>query len=385
MQARPSCRGEQVGISTKRMSVPFVNIGAQHAAIKAELLEAMGRVIDGGMYVLGAEVDELERQFAELIGVRFAVGLNSGTDALIFALRGLGIGPGDEVITAANSFIASAGCAAMVGARPVLVDVGDDYNIDPECFERAITPRTKAVIPVHLTGRPAKMDAVMRIAKAHNIHVVEDAAQAVCAAYRGTMVGAFGVAGCFSLHPLKTLSAIGDGGILTTNDEALYNEVKVLRNLGLKTRDDAVVWSGNSRLDTIQAAALLVKLKYLEEWTEGRRAHARRYRELLSDLPQVTCPGEEPYERAVYQVFKILADDRDALQRYLAERGIGSAVHYAIPMHLQTVAEELDYTAGAFPVTERQAEQILSIPVYHTLEDEQIEYVAATIREFYAR
>ena len=373
-----------MSISTKRMSVPFVNIGGQHAAIKAELLEAMGRVIDSGMYVLGAEVEELERQFAELIGVRFAIGVNSGTDALIFALRGLEIGPGDEVITAANSFIASAGCAAMVGARPVLVDVGDDYNMDPACFERAITARTKAVIPVHLTGRPAKMDAIMRIAEAHKVHVVEDAAQAVTAAYNGTMVGAFGAAGCFSLHPLKTLSAIGDGGILTTNDEALYDEVKILRNLGLKTRDDAVVWSGNSRLDTIQAAALLVKLKYLDEWTEGRRAIARRYRELLADLPQVTCPGEQPYERAVYQVFKILADDRDNLQKYLAEHGIGSAVHYAIPMHLQTVAEELDYAPGSFPVTERQAEQILSIPVYHTLTDEQVEYVAATIREFYS-
>ena len=372
-----------MSISTKRMNVPFVNIGAQHAAIKSELLEAMGRVIDSGMYVLGAEVEELERQFAALIGVRFAIGVNSGTDALIFALRGLGVGPGDEVITAANSFIASAGCAAMVGARPVLVDVGNDYNIDPASFERAITPRTKAVIPVHLTGRSAKMDAVMRIAEAHNVLVVEDAAQAVLAEYQGTKVGAFGAAGCFSLHPLKTLSAIGDGGILTTNDEALYEEVKILRNLGLKTRDDAVVWSGNSRLDTIQAAALLVKLKYLNDWTERRRAHARRYRELLAGLPQVTCPGEEPHERAVYQVFKILADDRDTLQKYLADRGIGSAVHYAIPMHLQTVMAEFDYAPGSFPVTEQQATQILSIPIYHTLDDEQIAYVAGTIREFY--
>jgi dTDP-4-amino-4,6-dideoxygalactose transaminase len=373
-----------VSTSIRPRSVPFVNVAAQHAAIKAELLEAMGRVIDSGMFVLGAEVDELERQFAELCGVRFAVGVNSGTDALIFALKALGIGPGDEVITAANSFIASAGCAVMVGARPVLVDVGDDYNLDPDGFERAITPRTKVVIPVHLTGRPAKMDAIMRIAQNHNLHVVEDAAQAVCAEYRGTRVGAIGVIGCFSLHPLKTLSAIGDGGIVTTNDSALYEEFKILRNIGLKTRDDAVIWSGNSRLDTIQAAALLVKLKYLEAWTEQRRAHARRYRELLAELPQVRTPGEEPHERAVYQVFKILADDRDALQQFLKERGVGSAVHYAIPMHLQTVAAELGYTAGAFPVTERQAQQILSIPIYHTLETEEIEYVAAMIREFYS-
>ncbi len=370
--------------STTRMSVPFVDIGGQHAAIKAEMLEAMGRVIDGGMFVLGDEVAEFERQFAALCGVRFAVGVNSGTDALIFALRALGVGPGDEVITAANSFIASAGCAAMVGARPILVDVGADYNMDPACLEQAITPRTKAIIPVHLTGRAAKMDAIMEIADARGIPVVEDAAQAVCAAYKGTVVGAFGAVGCFSLHPLKTLSAIGDGGIITTNDAGLYEEFTILRNLGLKTRDDAVMWSGNSRLDTIQAAALLVKLKYLDDWTERRRAHARRYRELLAGIPQVTPPSEEPYERAVYQVFKILADDRDNLQQYLKERGIGSAVHYAIPMHLQTVAAGMGYGPGSFPVTEQQATQILSIPIYHTLADEQIEYVAATIREFYA-
>lgn len=369
--------------SPTTMRVPFVNIGALHAPIRAELLEAMGRVIDSGMYVLGEEVDEFERQFAALCGARFAVGLNSGTDALTFALRALGVGPGDEVITAANSFIASAGCAAMVGARPVLADVGDDYNLDPASVERAITSRTKAIVPVHLTGRPAKMDELMQLAQAHNLHVVEDAAQAVCAEYRGRSVGTIGVAGCFSLHPLKTLSAIGDGGVLTTDDPELYDELRVLRNVGLKTRDDAVVWSGNSRLDTLQAAALLVKLKYIEEWTELRRANARRYRELLADLPRVQTPTEEPHERAVYQVFKIQADDRDALQTYLAEHGIGSAVHYALPLHLNTVAAELDYAPGSFPVTERQAERILSIPIYHTLTPAEIEYVASTIRAFY--
>jgi dTDP-4-amino-4,6-dideoxygalactose transaminase len=228
------------------------------------------------------------------------------------------------------------------------------------------------------------MDEIMRIAQAHKLHVVEDAAQAVCAEFRGTRVGAFGVAGAFSLHPLKTLSAIGDGGIVTTNDEALYNEIRIFRNIGLRNRDDAVVWSGNSRLDTIQAAALLVKLKYLEDWTEQRRAHAQRYRELLADLPQVTTPGEDPHERAVYQVFKIRAQNRDALQEYLKGRGIGSAVHYAIPMHLQTVAAELGYTAGAFPVTEQHAKEILAIPIYHTLRQEELEYVAGAIRAFYA-
>jgi dTDP-4-amino-4,6-dideoxygalactose transaminase len=227
------------------------------------------------------------------------------------------------------------------------------------------------------------MAEIMRLAEAHGLYVVEDAAQAICAEYRGRRVGSIGDIGCFSLHPLKTLSAIGDGGVLTTDDEAVYDELKILRNLGLRTRDDAISWSGNSRLDTIQAAVLLVKLKYIEEWTEQRRAHARHYRELLAGLPQVVPPTELPHERAVYQVFKILADDRDALQRYLAERGIGSAVHYAVPLHLQFVAAELGYKAGDFPVTERQAQQILSIPVYHTLQPRDVEHVAATIRAFY--
>jgi dTDP-4-amino-4,6-dideoxygalactose transaminase len=365
------------------MQIPFVNIGAQHAPIKAALLEAIGRVIDSGMYVLGQEVEEFEQRFAELCGTRFAVGLNSGTDALVLALRVLGIGPGDEVITAANTFASSAGCAAMLGARPILADVGPDYNLDPDSVERVITPRTRVIIPVHLTGRPAKMDELMALAEAHNLYVVEDAAQAVCAEYRGRRVGSIGKLGCFSLHPLKTLSALGDGGVLTTDDPGLYDEIKILRNIGLKTRDDAITWSGNSRLDTVQAAALLVKMQYIEAWTERRRAHAQRYRELLAVIPQITPPDELPHERSVYQVFKLLADDRDALQKYLAERGIGSAVHYALPLHLQTVGAELGYKRGDFPVAERQAEHILSIPIYHTLQDDEIEYVAGCIREFY--
>lgn len=374
-----------MSVRSHRAGVPFVDIAAQHASIRNELLVAIGHVIDSGMYVLGQEVEEFERRFADLCGVRYAVGLNSGTDALIFALRALGVGPGDEVITAANSFIASAGCAALVGARPVLADVGDDYNLDPDSLERAITPRTKAIIPVHLTGRPAKMDQILHIAEAHGLPVIEDAAQAVCATYRGRPVGSLGRVGCFSLHPLKTLSALGDGGVLTTNDLTIYEEVKILRNLGLRTRDNATVWSGNSRLDTIQAAALLVKMEHIEAWTERRREHARQYRNILSSVPQVQAPNEEPHERAVYQVFKIMAEDRDALQQYLSDQGIGSAVHYAVPMHLQTVAAELGYKVGDFPVTERQAEQILSIPVYHTLDALDIEHVGETIRAFYRR
>lgn len=364
-------------------SIPFVDLVASHSAIKADILAAISRVIDSGMFVLGQEVDAAEQAFAELCGTRYAVGVNSGTDALVLALRALGVGPGDEVITAANSFVASAGCAALLGARPVLADVGPDYNLDPACVERAITPRTRAIIPVHLGGRPARMDEITRIAREHGLYVVEDAAQAVCAEYRGERVGSLGTIGCFSLHPLKTLSVIGDGGMVTTNDKAVYDEIRTLRNLGLRTRDDAVEWSGNSRLDTLHAATLLVKMQHIDTWTEQRRQLAQRYRQLLADLPEVQTPDEAPHERAVYQVFKIMADDRDALQAHLAEQGIGSAVHYAKPIHRQSVGVRLGYRAGDFPVTEYQARRILSLPVYHTLEATDIDYIVDAIRAFY--
>jgi dTDP-4-amino-4,6-dideoxygalactose transaminase len=366
-------------------SIPFVDLAASHAPIKSELLAAISRVIDSGMYILGEEVEIAEQAFAALCGTRYAIGVNSGTDALVLSLRALGVGPGDEVITAANSFVASAGCAALLGARPVLVDVGPDFNLDPTCVERAITPRTRAIIPVHLGGRPAPMDEIQRIARKHDLYVIEDAAQAVCAEYRGERVGSLGTIGCFSLHPLKTLSVIGDGGMITTNDSVVYERIRTLRNLGLRTRDDAVEWSSNSRLDTLHAATLLVKIPHVDAWTERRRRHAQLYRELLEELPEVQTPDELSHERAVYQVFKIMADDRDALQAHLLAQGIGSAVHYAKPIHRQSVGARLGYRAGDFPVTEYQARRILSLPVYHTLEAADIEHVAGAIHAFYRK
>ncbi|MGC2520377.1 MAG: DegT/DnrJ/EryC1/StrS family aminotransferase [Burkholderiales bacterium] len=341
--------------------------------------------MDVGHFILGEQVAEFERRFADLCGVRYAVGVNSGTDALIFALRVLGIGAGDEVITVPNSFVASTACIRLAGARAVFVDVGDDYNIDPDKIASAIGPRTKAILPVHLTGRPCDMDAVLRIAKDRGVHVIEDCAQAILAEHKGRRVGAFGTIGCFSLHPLKTLNACGDGGMLTTGDPELYEQLLAMRNIGLKTRDDCVMWSTNSRLDTLQAAILLVKLKYLDRWTVRRRENAERYRQRLRGIPQIRLPlAEKEHQKAVYHTFVIQAPRRDELRAYLAERGIGSGIHYPVPIHLTGAGRELGYPPGSFPVTEAQARAILSLPVYPELKDEEIDLVCSNIKAFYA-
>lgn len=368
---------------TAAVKIPYVNLAAQHAPLKERLIEAVSGVIDRGQFILGQEVTEFERRFAALCQVRYAVGVNSGTDALVLALRAIGIGPGDEVITPPNSFVATASCVAALGARPVFVDVGEDYNIDPALLERAITPRTRAILPVHLTGRPAAMEPVLEVAKAHGLHVVEDTAQAVCAEYKGRRVGSLGTVGCFSLHPLKTLNACGDGGVLTTNDAGLYERFQILRNGGLRTRNDCVAWGYNTRLDTLQAAMLLVKLDYVEEWTEKRRENARLYHQLLADIAEVHPPVDRPYERAVYHTYVIQAERRDALQLYLARRGIGTSIHYPTPIHLQPAAAHLGYGPGSFPVAERLADRILSLPVYPELTRHEIEYVADCVRSYY--
>ena len=365
------------------MKIPYVNLSAQHASIKDELLGAIATVIERGNFILGDEVAEFEKRFAELCGVRFAVAVNSGTDALMLALRSLGIGPGDEVITVPNSFIASTTCIKLVGARPVFIDVGEDFNMDPTQIEPAITSRTKAILPVHLTGHPADMNPIMQTAKRYNLHVVEDCAQAVMAEYRGQRIGSFGTVNCFSLHPLKTLNACGDGGILTTNNESICDQIKILRNLGLKSRDDCIAWSGNSRLDTIQAAILLVKLECLEEWTIKRRSNARFYHKNLNHFGSILCPSEKEYEFSVYHTFIIQAERRDELKEYLAKRGIETAIHYPKPIHLQTVASDLGYKKEDFPVAERQSQRILSLPIHPELGEEGLRVIVNAIEDFY--
>jgi dTDP-4-amino-4,6-dideoxygalactose transaminase len=365
------------------MKVPYLDLAAAQAAIENELLQAVQRVLRHGQFILGPEVAAFERRFAELCGVKYVVGVNSGTDALILALKVLGVGSGDEVITAPNSFVASASAIVLAGARPVFVDVGRDYNLDPMLIESAITPRTKAIVPVHLTGCPANMEAIGAIAQRHRLHVMEDAAQAVLAEFGGQRVGSFGVLGCFSMHPLKNLSACGDGGAITTNDEALYKELLCLRNIGLATREKAVAWSGNSRLDTIQAAILLVKLEWLDRWTQQRREHAEFYRLHLADIAEIEMPPHVDGVNPVHHTFVIQAERRDELKSFLLEKGIGTAIHYPIPIHLQPAAAELGYRRGSFPVAERQAERILSLPVFPDLQPDQRSYVVDCIHQFY--
>lgn len=367
------------------VKVPYLDLAAQHRPLKAELLDAVGSVIDSGQFILGPQVPAFEAALAAVCGTKHAVGLNSGTDALILALRALGGGPGDEVITAANSFVASASAAALVGATPVLVDVRDDYNMDPEALARAVTPRTKAIIPVHLTGRPADMDPILAVAKKHKLSVIEDCAQAIAAEYRGRRVGSMGTIGCFSLHPLKTLNACGDGGAAVTDDAALLAKMVLLRNLGLQSRENCTDWSSNSRLDTVQAAMLLVKLKHLDAWTAARRKNAAFYQEALAGIPGLVAPRDQSFEKAVYHTFIVQADRRDALKAFLAERGIDTAIHYPRPIHLQDAAKPLGKPPGSFPVAERQAGRILSLPVYPELSRSQLDWVAASIREFYSR
>lgn len=362
--------------------IPYVNIAAQHAPIRDELLAAVGRVLDRGNFVLGAEVESFEHEFARACGVAHAIGVNSGTDALWMALRALGIGPGDEVITAPNSFIASVTAIKLVGASPVLVDVGDDYNILPDAIEAAITPRTRGILPVHLTGRPCDMGRIMEIAERHGVHVIEDCAQAAFARFDGKSVGAFGTIGCFSLHPLKTLNACGDGGMLTTDDRGIAEQLRLMRNIGLRTRDDCVMWSPNSRLDTVQAAMLLVKLKYAPAWTQARRDHAEYYRSKLAGVPGLRVPVDRAPEYAVYHTFVVQSEKRDGLRAFLAERGIGSNIHYPVPIHLSTVGRELGYAEGSFPVAERQARHIVSLPVYPELSRAQLDRVCDAVTEF---
>ena len=366
----------------EKMTVPYLNLTEQHRQIESELLAAIQSVFRRGDFVLGEAVEQFERRFAAYCGTRYAIGVANGTDALILSLKALGIGPGDEVITVPNSFVATASAIALVGARPVFVDVGPDFMIDPSLIEQAITPATRAILPVHLTGKMAHMPRIAAIAKKHGLFIIEDAAQAVGAEIEGRRAGAWSQTGCFSLHPLKNLNACGDGGIIVTDDELLYVSLKQERNLGLRNRNECDFWAANSRLDTLQAAILMVKMDHLETWTEQRRENARYYNAHLSEL--VTTPAESSDERAVYHTYIIQCDQRDDLQAYLSQNGIDTKIHYPIPIHLQPAAKNLGYAPGSFPVAERQAKRILTLPVYPEMSMEQKAWVVHSIQEFYA-
>jgi len=365
------------------MKVPYIDLSLQHKNIKTEILENVSKLLDSGQFIFGDEVKQFEQNFAKLCGTKYAVSVANGTDALFLTMKALGIGTGDEVITAPNSFLASASSIAISDATPVFADVRSDFNLDPEKVKNAITAKTKAIIAVHLTGRPAPLSELLEIATQNNIYLIEDAAQAVCAGYKGKIVGSFGIAGCFSLHPLKNLSACGDGGVITTNNDELFNILIKARNHGLKNRDECAFWSYNSRLDNLQASILNVKLKELEKWTIRRREIANIYFERLKQLSDIIIPFDKEFEKAVYHTFIIQTNQRDELKNYLAEHEIDTKIHYPVPIHLQEAAKYLGYKKGDFPVTEKQTDTILSLPIFPELTNDQINYVANTIIDFF--
>jgi dTDP-4-amino-4,6-dideoxygalactose transaminase len=370
------------------VNVPLLDLKAQYRGIKAELLAVMEAVCEEQGFVLGPRLVEFEKATAQYIGSRHAIGCASGSDALLLALMAFGVKPGDEVITVPFTFFATAGAISRLGAKPVFVDIeSDSFNIDPHQIERAITPRTKAVIPVHLFGQCADMAAVNGIAKSRGLRVIEDACQAIGAAQNGRRAGALGDVGCFSFFPTKNLGGFGDGGLMTTEDDGLGDTLAMLRVHGSRVRYLHEAVGINSRLDALQAAVLHVKLKYLDQWTEGRRRNAERYRRLFAEaqlLDRVLLPLTTPGNFHVYNQYTVRVRQRDALRNFLKERGVGSEVYYPLPLHLQNCYHTLGYRKGAFPVSERAAEEVLSLPIYAELEDNQLVYVVEQIQQYFA-
>ena len=362
--------------------IPYVNLVAQFEEEREELLATVTAALARGDYVLGAAVGELEAALAAYHGTRHAVALNSGTDALTLTMRVLGIGRGDEVITPVNSFIASTAAVVQAGARPVLVDVLPDQNIDPEAAGRAITPRTRAIMPVHLGGRIADMDPILDLARRHRLAVIEDAAQAVGSRYRGRLSGTLGDFGCFSAHPLKNLNACGDAGFVVTDRDDLIERLRLIPRHGLVDRNTVVEFGLVSRMDTLQAAILLMRLKRLDGLLERRRRNAALYRERL-DPRHVFMPPCRDHEYNSFHTLVVQLDRRDELHAHLTENGIGTAIHYPVPIHLQPAARDLGYRPGDFPVAERQAQRILTLPIHQFLSADDIDHIAAAINAFY--
>ncbi len=364
-------------------NVPLVDLRGQYEPLKEEVMAAMAQVLDGMKLFLGENVFQLERDFARLCGAKHAIGVGSGTDAIYLALRALDVGAGDEVITAPNSFIASAAGIAMTGATPVFADIDPEtYTLDPAQLERAITPRTKAIMPVHLYGQPAEMQAINRIAEAHGLAVVEDACQAHGAEYRGKRTGALGDAAAFSFYYSKNLGAYGEGGAVVTNNRAIATKVQLLRNHGSSTRYHHSLLGMNSRLDELQAAILRIKLRHLEKWNIKRRALALEYNQRLALYPEVVTPVERAEMMHVYHLYVVRVPHRDELLEWLNRHGVGAAIHYPVPIHLQEATRHLGYSEGDFPVTERVAGEIISLPIYPELGIDDVNYICQTIGDF---
>lgn len=366
--------------------VPLLDLTAQYAPLRAQILEAITRVCDSQRFILGPETQAMERELAAMLTVTDAIGVSSGTDALLVAMMAIGIKPGDEVITSTYSFFATAGCITRLGARPVLVDIDPiTYNIDPAGVARALTTKTRAIIPVHLYGHCADMDGLLEVANSAGVPIIEDACQSIGATWQGRQSGSMGALGCFSFFPSKNLGAFGDGGLVTTQDASLGAEVRLLRGHGAQRRYYHDRVGGNFRLDELQAAVLRVKAPHLAEWTAARRRNADRYRALFAELglTQVTLPVEQPGAFHIYNQFIVRLPQRDAVKDHLQAKGIGCEVYYPVPFHLQECFKDLGYAAGAFPEAERAAAETLALPIFGELTEAQQRHVVSTIAGFY--
>jgi dTDP-4-amino-4,6-dideoxygalactose transaminase len=362
--------------------IPFVDLKAQYHSIKPEIDAAVIGVLESTQFVLGSAVAAFEQSFAAYCQADQAVGVNTGTSALHLALLAAGVGPGDEVITTPFTFVATVSAIDYIGARPVFVDIDpESFTIDPAKIEAAITPRTKAILPVHLYGRPADMNPILAIARRHNVVLIEDAAQAHGAEYQGRRVGSIGDMGCFSFYPGKNLGAYGEGGAVTTSNTDYARKLRILRDWGAERRYYHDLKGFNYRLEGIQGAVLGVKMKYIEGWTEDRRRHAARYNELLASSAY-DLPGAPADQRHVYHIYAIRHPERDALQSFLHDRGIATGIHYPIPVHLQRCFADLGHKAGDFPHAERAASEVLSLPMFPELQPHQLDQVAAALHEW---
>ena len=348
-----------------------------------DILAKIREVVVRGDFTLGCEVDELEHEYADLCGARHAVAVGSGTDALLLSLKAAGVSEGDEVITTPFTFYATVGAIVTAGGTPVFVDVGDDYNIDAAQIASKISKNTKAIMPVHWSGRPCEMDVIESVAEKHGIPVVIDACHAICAAYKGRKVGELGTTSCFSFHPLKNLNVWGDGGIVTTNSTHIANQLRLLRNHGLVSRDRCQVFAYNSRLDTIQAVIARHMLCKIAHITESRIANAAYFDAQLAGMAGIKLPERRADIREVFHLYSVLCEDRDSLQRFLLGRGIDAKVHYPTPMHLQPAAAFLGHQVGDFPTTEKICGQTLSLPVHEFISKEQQDHVIACVKDFY--
>ena len=361
--------------------IPFLDLKVQYQSLKDEVEAAISKVLESTQFVLGDEVAAFENEFATYCNARYGIGVNSGTSALHLALLAAGIGPGDEVITVPFTFVATVAAIGYTGAKPVFVDIEpNSFTIDVNQLEKAITKQTKAILPVHLYGQPANMDPILEIAQRYGLIVIEDAAQAHGTEYKGRRVGSIGDLGCFSFYPGKNLGAYGEGGMVVTNNENYAHTIKLLRDWGQERKYHHILKGYNYRLEGIQGAILRVKLRYLEPWTHARQSHAKEYDEQLAHS-SVQTPKVMPYSRHVYHVYAVRTTQRDALQQQLQQQGIQTGIHYPIPVHLMPAYADLGYQVGDFPQSELAAKEVLSLPMYAEISNNQVTIVSAAVRE----